>query len=276
MPFCDADACPTPGLRPGRVPRRGAHQRPGDGARRSGHPRGRELADPLVPFGRGHAVRGGPGQRGPRVGRGGHRVPRPRAELRRRHRRPRPSRASPRPSWPRRPTARATARPRRARCAWPRRSAPGVPSIEMVRLVASGTEATMTAIRLARGFTGRSKVVKFAGNYHGHGDALLAESGSAIAVLAIPGSAGVTEQTVTRHDRGAVQRGARPRRRRRRRHPGAGGRQHGSDRSGARLPPGPAGGVRRGRRPAHLRRGHHRLPPRCRRRSGGLRHARPT
>ena len=72
-----------------------------------------------------------------------------------------------------------------------------VPSIEMVRLVASGTEATMTAIRLARGFTGRSKVVKFAGNYHGPGDALLAESGSAIAVLAIPGSQGVTEHTVS-------------------------------------------------------------------------------
>lgn len=72
-----------------------------------------------------------------------------------------------------------------------------VPSIDMVRLVSSGTEATMTAIRLARGFTGRSKVVKFAGNYHGHGDALLAESGSAIAVLAIPGSQGVTERTVS-------------------------------------------------------------------------------
>ena len=71
-----------------------------------------------------------------------------------------------------------------------------VPSVEMVRLVASGTEATMTAIRLARGFTGRPKVLKFAGNYHGHGDALLAEGGSAIAVLGIPGSEGVTAQTV--------------------------------------------------------------------------------
>jgi glutamate-1-semialdehyde 2,1-aminomutase len=66
-----------------------------------------------------------------------------------------------------------------------------------VRLVNSGTEATMTAIRLARGFTGRPTIVKFAGNYHGHGDMLLAESGSAVAVLGLPGSAGVTEATVS-------------------------------------------------------------------------------
>jgi glutamate-1-semialdehyde 2,1-aminomutase len=72
-----------------------------------------------------------------------------------------------------------------------------VPSVEQVRLVNSGTEATMSAIRLARGATGRAVVVKFAGNYHGHGDALLAESGSAMAVLGIPGSAGVTDQAVS-------------------------------------------------------------------------------
>ena len=72
-----------------------------------------------------------------------------------------------------------------------------VPSCEKVRLVSSGTEATMTAIRLARGATGRSRVVKFAGNYHGHSDALLAASGSAVAHLdhsegaTVPGSAGV-------------------------------------------------------------------------------------
>jgi glutamate-1-semialdehyde 2,1-aminomutase len=71
-----------------------------------------------------------------------------------------------------------------------------VPSCEMVRLVNSGTEATMTALRLARGFTGRPKVIKFAGNYHGHGDALLAAGGSALAVLGMPGSAGVTQQAV--------------------------------------------------------------------------------
>lgn len=71
-----------------------------------------------------------------------------------------------------------------------------VPSVDKVRLVSSGTEATMTAIRLARGATGRRRIVKFAGNYHGHGDALLAQSGSALAVFALPDSVGVTEATV--------------------------------------------------------------------------------
>ncbi len=73
-----------------------------------------------------------------------------------------------------------------------------VPSCQKVRMVSSGTEATMTALRLARAATGRNRVVKFAGNYHGHADALLAESGSAVAHLdrdashqGIPGSAGV-------------------------------------------------------------------------------------
>ncbi|PDP87941.1 glutamate-1-semialdehyde-2,1-aminomutase [Glycomyces fuscus] len=64
--------------------------------------------------------------------------------------------------------------------------------VEKVRLVNSGTEATMSAIRLARGFTGRSKVVKFAGNYHGHVDALLAAAGSGLATFALPDSPGVT------------------------------------------------------------------------------------
>jgi len=71
-----------------------------------------------------------------------------------------------------------------------------VPSCEQVRLVSSGTEATMTALRLARGATGRSKVVKFAGGYHGHGDALLAAGGSGVATLGLSGSAGVPESAV--------------------------------------------------------------------------------
>ena len=71
-----------------------------------------------------------------------------------------------------------------------------VPSCQMVRLVSSGTEATMSAIRVARGATGRDTVVKFAGNYHGHGDLLLAEAGSGLAALGMPGSAGVTEAAV--------------------------------------------------------------------------------
>ena len=66
-----------------------------------------------------------------------------------------------------------------------------VPSIEKVRLVSSGTEATMSAIRVARGWTGRSKIVKFEGNYHGHADFLLAKAGSGIATLGLPECAGV-------------------------------------------------------------------------------------
>jgi glutamate-1-semialdehyde 2,1-aminomutase len=71
-----------------------------------------------------------------------------------------------------------------------------VPSVEKVRLVSSGTEAAMTAVRLARGATGRSKIVKFAGCYHGHVDSLLAQAGSGVATLGLPGSAGVTAGTV--------------------------------------------------------------------------------
>ncbi len=66
-----------------------------------------------------------------------------------------------------------------------------VPPVDQVRLVNSGTEATMSAVRLARGFTGRTKVVKFAGCYHGHVDALLAAAGSGLATFALPDSAGV-------------------------------------------------------------------------------------
>jgi glutamate-1-semialdehyde 2,1-aminomutase len=66
-----------------------------------------------------------------------------------------------------------------------------VPSVEMVRLVSSGTEAAMSAIRLARGTTRRDRLIKFAGCYHGHADALLASAGSGIATLGIPGSPGV-------------------------------------------------------------------------------------
>ncbi len=68
-----------------------------------------------------------------------------------------------------------------------------VPSVEMMRFVNSGTEATMSALRVARGFTGRTLMVKFAGCYHGHGDAFLSEAGSGVATLGIPGCAGVPE-----------------------------------------------------------------------------------
>jgi glutamate-1-semialdehyde 2,1-aminomutase len=66
-----------------------------------------------------------------------------------------------------------------------------MPSMEMLRFVSSGTEATMSAIRLARGFTGRDKIIKFAGCYHGHSDGLLAKAGSGLATLGIPDSPGV-------------------------------------------------------------------------------------
>src|SRR5215217_3260899 len=67
-----------------------------------------------------------------------------------------------------------------------------VPSVEMVRMVNSGTEATMSALRLARGATGRDKIVKFEGCYHGHGDSLLVKAGSGVATLGLPDSPGVT------------------------------------------------------------------------------------
>ncbi len=71
-----------------------------------------------------------------------------------------------------------------------------VPSVEKVRLVSSGTEAAMTAVRVARGATGRTKILKFAGCYHGHLDSLLVAAGSGVATLGLPGSAGVTPGAV--------------------------------------------------------------------------------
>ncbi|MFZ0920788.1 MAG: glutamate-1-semialdehyde 2,1-aminomutase [Candidatus Dormiibacterota bacterium] len=85
-----------------------------------------------------------------------------------------------------------------------------VESVDMVRFVTSGTEAAMSAVRLARAATGRDRIVKFAGGYHGHADALLAEAGSGIATLGIPGSPGVPAAAVAGtivlpyNDRGAV------------------------------------------------------------------------
>ena len=84
-----------------------------------------------------------------------------------------------------------SARRPRSRSRWPKRSCRRLPSLELVRLVSSGTEATMSALRLARGYTGRAKIVKFEGCYHGHGDSLLVKAGSGALTFGQPSSAGV-------------------------------------------------------------------------------------
>ncbi|MCB0026368.1 MAG: aminotransferase class III-fold pyridoxal phosphate-dependent enzyme, partial [Anaerolineales bacterium] len=71
-----------------------------------------------------------------------------------------------------------------------------MPGLEMMRFVNSGTEATMSALRLARAYTGRNKIIKFAGNYHGHADMLLVAAGSGVATLGLPNSPGVPANTV--------------------------------------------------------------------------------
>jgi len=72
-----------------------------------------------------------------------------------------------------------------------------VPSVEMVRMVNSGTEATMSAVRVARGFTGRDKIIKFEGCYHGHADFFLIKAGSGALTLGEPNSPGVTKGTAS-------------------------------------------------------------------------------
>ena len=159
-----------------------------------------------------------------------------------------------------------------------------VPSVDKVRLVSSGTEAAMTAVRLARGATGRPKILKFAGCYHGHVDALLVSAGSGVATLGLPGLRRRHRGHRRRHRRRALQRRGRARRGvRPLRHAAGGGdrragrRQHGPGAARGRLPRRAAAALHRRRRAADLRRGHHRLPARARRRAGPLRpHPRPV
>ena len=116
-----------------------------------------------------------------------------------------------------------------------------VPSVEMVRLVSSGTEAAMSAVRLARGSTRRDRILKFSGCYHGHVDALLASAGSGLATLGIPSSPGVPTGVDRGHDRHDLQRRRRGRGRRR------------ALRRGARGDPRRARRGEHGRRPARRR-----------------------
>ena len=139
--------------------------------------------------------------------------------------------------------------------------------VDKVRLVSSGTEATMSALRLARGFTGRDKIVKFAGCYHGHVDALLAQAGSGVITLGIPGTPGVTEATTADtivlpyNDQAAVTAGVRAVRRPDRRgdHRGLAG-QHGRRPAAGQLQRLPRQDLQGQRRAVHLRRGDDRLP----------------
>ena len=149
-----------------------------------------------------------------------------------------------------------------------------VPSMELVRLVSSGTEAAMSAVRVARAFTGRDKIVKFEGCYHGHADAFLVKAGSGATTLGTPTSPGVPRTwrpircwpaTTIWHrwtrscaasgtDRGP--------------HRGAHRRQHGRGAAGGRVPAGAARPLHGARHRADLRRGDFRLPGRGRRRAG--------
>jgi glutamate-1-semialdehyde 2,1-aminomutase len=162
---------------------------------RGGCPRWRELARAGLPVRRRDALLRGSRRRCVRVGRRGPAAHRPGAELRRHH--PRPCPPQSRRGRRRRRRGRYVLRPTAREMKLAEAITERVPSCEQVRFVNSGTEATMTALRLARGVTGRPKVIKFAGNYHGHGDALLAAGGSGVATLGLSGSAGVTEAAVS-------------------------------------------------------------------------------
>ena len=153
---------------------------------------------------------------------------------------------------PRRRRSRSARRPK-PRSSWRRCCAGWLPSLELVRLVSSGTEATMTALRLARGFTGRSQIIKFEGCYHGHGDSLLVKAGSGALTFGNRRSAGVPPEIADAHARARrtttlpqveaafAANGARHRLRHRR----AGRRQHEPRPARGRLPRGAARRMRR-------------------------------
>ena len=166
---------------------------------------------------------------------------------------------------------RASGRPPSGRSQLAEEIVAAVPSVEMVRLVSSGTEAAMTTLRLARAATEREPFVRFRGNYHGHADPFLSEAGSGVRTLGL--EAGGEGRVVDYNDLEAVEgcdRGGGVRLRRAR------GREHGRGPAGGRVPRRVAAALRRERRLARLRRGDHGFPRRPRRRAGALwRAARP-
>ena len=152
-----------------------------------------------------------------------------------------------------------------------------VPACEQVRLVSSGTEAAMSAVRLARGATGRDRVVKFDGCYHGHSDGAARRRRQRCGHARSPRVGGRVRRSGRRHRGGALQRGARARRAGGLCHRRADRGQHEPGRAGAGLPRGVASRVRCRRRALDLRRGHHGLPPRFGRGHRVVRrHARPV
>ena len=141
-----------------------------------------------------------------------------------------------------------------------------MPGMDLVRMVNSGTEATMSAIRLARGYTGRDTIVKFEGCYHGHSDSLLVKAGSGALTLGVPSSPGVpaslADHTLTldlQRPRGRARGVCRARRAHRLRDRGTGGRQYELHSAAAGLPGNTARGLHRQRRGADPRRGDDRL-----------------
>ena len=166
------------------------------------HPRRREFAGARLPRRRRHAARSSSAPRAPISG-----TPTAGATSTTSARGARWSSATRIPRWsrrcrrPLRARFRSARRPR-PRSSWPSCCAGWCPRIELVRLVSSGTEATMSAIRLARGFTGRSRIVKFEGCYHGHADSLLVKAGSGALTFGNPSSAGVPAE-IAAHTAGA-------------------------------------------------------------------------
>jgi glutamate-1-semialdehyde 2,1-aminomutase len=154
-----------------------------------------------------------------------------------------------------------------------------LPSLEKLRLVSSGTEATMSAIRVARGYTGRDTLVKFEGCYHGHADSLLVKAGSGLLTFGQPSSAGVPADcsghtvVLDYNDIEQVnQLFAAKGRRDCLRHRRSGRRQHEPDQAETWLPRMSARELHQIRRGADLRRSDDRLPRRCRQRAGSVRH----